>query len=373
MSLPRPAITLSNASLTEKKIWDVLKLEENKVAGLKKWMQTVFAEMLPFEDLAPLGPLTYPHSKNRSIALEYHPLRSSENAIDGVVVVASDITSLVEAQKQAENEKEHAKLIINLIKSKREVHRFIQEAQGLLLFIRAEISQDEPQDTESLSRHLHTLKRGAALFSIKEVAEACHEAESLLAELNEHWSLPTFIALRGKCFEVEELFNDFLSETREILGSSALSEDRQIEIAISKLNNIARKVGTLPGGGLVAQELLLELVMEPISTFFDPYNDVILRLAEKTDKMVAPLKVSSEAVMVIPEIYNSLLSTLVHAFRNAVDHGIEAPDFRVDNGKTPEGHIEVTTQIKTDGSQPCYAFKSRTTELVSVQIKSAKN
>lgn len=338
-------------------IWDILKLPDNKVEGFKKWMQTLFMEMLPFEDLAPLGPISFPHSKSRNIALEYHPLRSNEGTMDGVVVVASDITSLVEAQKQAEHEKEHAKLIINLIKSKREIHRFIQEAQGLLMFIRAEISQDEPQDTESLYRHLHTLKGGAALFSVKEVAEACHEAENLLTELKDHWSLPAFIALRGKCFEVEELFNKFLTETREILGSSALTEERQIEIAISKLNDIARKVGTLPGGGIVAQELLLELAMEPVAHFMEPYNEVMLRLAEKIDKMVAPLKVSTNSVMVIPEIYNSLFSTFVHAFRNAVDHGIELPDARVDQNKPAEGQIEVSAEVIPSPVQPLLLIK----------------
>ncbi|XGC79649.1 ATP-binding protein [Bdellovibrio bacteriovorus] len=340
-----------------KDIWDVLKLPENKVEGFKKWMMTVFMEMLPFEDLAPLGPTTYPHSQNRNIALEYHPLRSSEGTMDGIVVVASDITSLVEAQKQAEREKEHAKLIINMIKSKREIHRFIQESQELLISIREEVSKDSAPDTEGLYRSLHTLKGGAALFSVKEVAESCHMAEGILNDLGQEWSQSNFIALRAKCFEIEEGFFKFLDETKEILGNSALSDERQIEVAISKLNDIARKVGTLPGGGQLAQELLLELAMEPVERFFEPYNEVMLRLGEKVDKMVAPLKITHGNVMVIPEIYNSLFSTLVHAFRNAVDHGIELPDTRIDNGKPAEGHVEVAIEIKPSQAGPQLAIK----------------
>lgn len=327
-------------------IWDVLKLPENKVDGFKKWMQTLFMEMLPFEDLSCLGPETYPHTKERNIALEYHPLRNNEGGMEGVVVVASDITSLVEAQKQAEREKEHAKLIIHMIKSKREIHRFIQEAQGLLEQVRNEVSKDDgPYDTEELFRSLHTLKGGAALFSIKEVAEACHQAEGLLSELKNSWSYPGFIALRGKCFEVDEYFNKFLDQTKEILGSSNMPEERQIEVAISKLNDIARKVGSLPGGGAVAQELLLELAMEPVSGFIEPYNDVMLRVAEQVEKMVHPLKIQNGNLMVIPEIYNGLFSTLVHAFRNAVDHGIEMPEARVDAGKPAEGQVDVSFSL----------------------------
>ncbi|MGZ3768965.1 MAG: ATP-binding protein [Bdellovibrio sp.] len=327
-------------------IWDVLKLPENKVEGFKKWMQTLFMEMLPFQDLAPLGPVDFPHSQSRNIALEYHPLRSNEGTMEGVVVVSSDITSLVEAQQQAETEKEHAKLIINMIKSKREIQRFIKESQNQLIVIREEVTKDDDHiDSEKLYRQLHTLKGGAAQFSIKDIAEACHEAESILTELKIEWTRPAFIALRGKCFEVEENFLKFLNETREILGTSATNEERQIEIAISRLNDIARKVRSLSGGGPVAQELLLELAMEPASKFVEPYNEVLFRTAEKVEKMVAPLNIVNGTIMIMPEVYSQLFSTLVHAFRNAVDHGIESPDHRVENGKTPEGHVDVIFEI----------------------------
>lgn len=325
-----------------RQIWDVLKLPKNKIEGFQKWMQTLFMEMLPFEDLACLGPESYPHSQNRNIALEYHPLRGAEGTMDGVVVVASDITSLVEARKQAEREKEHAKLIIHMIKSKREIHRFIQEAQEILQHVRAEVSKDEgPYNIDELFRSLHTLKGGAALFSIKDVAETCHEAEGLLAELKDSWTHPGFISLRGKCFEIDQNFDKFLNQTKEILGSPSVVEERQIEVAISKLNQIARKVGSLPGGGTVARELLLELAMEPVQSFIEPYSEVMLRVAEKVDKMIHPLKITNGNLMVIPEIYNGLFSSLVHAFRNAVDHGIEMPEHRVDIGKPAEGQVEV--------------------------------
>lgn len=334
-----------------KLIWEVLKIPEPKIDGFKKWMQTVFMEMLPFEDLSPLGPSSFPHSQLRNISLEYHPLRSSEGAIEGVVVVASDITSLVEAQNQAEMEKEHAKLIINLIKSKREVHRFIQEAKELINSASDEISQEkQTYDTDLIFRCLHTLKGGAALFSIKAVADCCHQGENLLAELKIKSSAEVIPALRLKCKEVEKHFSQFIGETSEILGSTALSSERQIEVAISKLNDIARKVGTLTGGSTVVQNLLLELAMEPVSRFLSPYNDLVLRLSEKVEKMVNPIEFINGDTMVMPEIYNSLFSTLVHAFRNAVDHGIESPDSRISQGKNAAGQIQILVEVKNKGS-----------------------
>lgn len=341
-------------------IWDIFKLPPEKIEGFKKWMQTLFMEMLPFEDLAPLGPTHYPHSQGRHIALEYHPLRTTEGGMEGVVVVASDITSLVEAQRVAEEEKQHAKLIINMIKGKREIRRFIQESSVMLAIIHDEVTGEASTfDRENLFRQLHTLKGGAALFSVKEVAERAHQAEGILAEVTTQWTPAGFIALRAKCFEIEEAFNKFLNETREILGTSAMSEERQIEVAITTLNQIARKVGTLPGGGPVAQDLILELVMEPVASFVEPYNDVLLNLANKLEKKVAPLVVENGSVMVVPEIYNSLFSSLVHAFRNAIDHGIETPQWRAQNGKKEEGCIHVVTSMIPNGGRPLMQIEIR--------------
>ena len=333
-------------------IWNVLKIADNKVEGFKKWMQTIFMEMLPFEDLSPLGPVVYPHSKGQNISLEYHPLRTAEGTIAGIVVVASDISDLVAAQRQAENEKEHAKLIINMIKSKREIFRFIQDSGNLLTDIRNEVTKDEgPYNLEALFRWLHTLKGGAAIYSIKEVADGCHAAETLVNEYQEHGSQATFITLRAQCFEIEEAYNLFLTETREVLGTSVMAAERQVEIAISKLNEIARRVGTLPGGGPVAQELLLDLVMEPINRYIEPYQDVMARVAESEDKLLLPLKIQENSVYVLPEAYNSFFGTLVHAFRNAVDHGIESPETRTDAGKPAEGQIEVLVEVAQKNGQ----------------------
>jgi two-component system chemotaxis sensor kinase CheA len=131
-----------------------------------------------------------------------------------------------------------------------------------------------------------------------------------------------------------------------------MSEERQIEVAITKLNQIARKVGTLPGGGPVAQDLILELVMEPVASFVEPYNNVIMSLSNKLGKNVAPLEIKNGSLMVVPEIYTNLFGTLIHTFRNSIDHGIELSDWRLENNKTEEGHIAVDFAVVFNHAQP---------------------
>jgi len=329
-------------------IWDVLKLPANKVEGFKKWMMTLTMEMLPFEDLAPLGPQSYPHSQNKNISLEYFPLRSrSGGTIEGVVVVASDITSLVEAQTQAETQKEHARLIINLVQSKREISRFIRETKSMLGEVDSLLTvSPDNLDSETLFRHLHTIKGGAALFSVQNLTQAAHQAESLVAQLKLDPQTEKFHELKQQCQKVEGAFETFLQQAQSILGTSALSEDRQIEVPFSKLQSIVERMKLLPHGGSMAQVILSEMIMEPIGSFFQPYAEVVNQVAEKLEKQIAPLEFKNPDLFILPEAYATLFTSFVHAYRNAVDHGIEAPATRELQGKDPQGHILTTFSFK---------------------------
>ncbi len=325
-----------------KKIWDVLKLREKKIDGFKKWMSTLFSEMLPFEDLAPLGPELFPHSKGRHISLEYFPLREEENKIKGIVVVATDITSLVEARKQAENEKQYAKLIINLIRSKNEIGRFIRESQLILNELRQIISVSQPPwDSEAIFRCLHTLKGGAGLFSVHNMSETCHYAETRLTEYNGNKTQANADLLKSQCQAVELQFHKFLSETKDILGSSILSKQRLLEIPASEINNLLEQLSGIPQAKIIAENTFGYLLYEPIKNFFEPYKEVSFRLAEKENKSLRNVEFKNDMIPVVPEVYGPLFATFIHAFRNSIDHGIETPEIRHKHGKPEGGEILV--------------------------------
>ncbi|UYL07664.1 ATP-binding protein [Bdellovibrio sp. SKB1291214] len=323
-------------------IWDVLKLPANKVDGFQKWMKTVFMEMLPFEDLAPLGPASYPHSEGNRISLEYFPLRNAEGKMDGVVLVASDITKLVEAQEQAVRDRSYANLIINMVQNKNQIGRFVRESESLLSELKSGLKASwENADDESLFRQLHTLKGGAALFSIQDMTEYCHKAETLLSEFKESRNAEQYKKLQDETLFIESSFHKFLIKSEDILGKKALSQERQLEIPLSKLQNTVEKLQSLPQGNTAAQLLLNDLMMESIGSFFESYNDVAQKVAEKQDKQLNPVIFKNAELKVLPEIYSTLFATFVHSFRNSVDHGIEAPTVRQEQGKPAAGTIIV--------------------------------
>lgn len=324
----------------DQNVWDVLKLDQRKVDGFKKWMTTVFAEMLPFEDLACLAPTRYPHSADREISLEYYPLRNETGTIEGVVVVATDITDLVQAQREAAAEKAHAQMILNLIRNKKQVSGFLREAEQLVSSLKEEIQKTSPSP-EVTFRILHTLKGGAATFSITELTEICHQAESHLSDWMQSGTPEKLPKLIECCSQIGPAYESFLNENREILGRGALENERIVEIPASSLSYFSQRFLATKFDGATYSVFQHTFLMEPLSELLESNNEVLLNTAEMLGKKIRPLKFKTPGFRILPEPYESLLSTLVHAFRNSIDHGIETPEERTEKGKDPYGTIAI--------------------------------
>lgn len=324
-----------------RQIWDVLKLPSNEVTGFKKWMMALYAEMLPFEDIVALGPQTFPHTGGRHVQLQYYPLRNAEAVLDAVVVVATDITNLIEAQNEAETERAFAKMILQLVKNKRQVASFLREAQDIMAHLHQEVQKQDKLNVEDTFRYLHTLKGGAASFSIKAMADVCHEAESLLSSFK--WNGMTSEDLNKLSqlkTQIENEFSKFQTENREILGDESKLTERWVEAPVSQFYQF-RDQNLSPSDSEFAKFTEL-FVKEPIGLSFSMYNEVIQSVAANENKQMAPLQMKGAELRILPEPYEPLFSTMIHAFRNAVDHGIEFPELRESIGKSPEGHVTIS-------------------------------
>ncbi len=330
-----------------KMIWQALNLPAVEVDGFKKWMMTLFSEMLPFEDLGPLGPGFFHHSEKLKIQLQYFPLRSSAGTIDGVVVVATDITDLVKAQREAEVEKAHVKMILSLVQARRSVLSFVRESELMVAFLRRE-SFEGVSSADELFRVLHTLKGGAGTFSILNVMESCHHSEGLLAQ----WKKTpednqARNQLQQSLKEVVDRYDGFLKEFEELLGNKNKLQERHVEISTQRVLQFANEeVLKASSPQKIREKMIHEFLNEPIRNYFESYMQLVPSLAEKLGKKAAPVKVVGGDLRITPEPYEKIFSCFVHAFRNAVDHGIESPQERVGKGKPEQGQIEIQFTVK---------------------------
>jgi two-component system chemotaxis sensor kinase CheA len=320
------------------KIWDVLKLPEAEVRGFSRWLTTLYSELLPFEDLAPLGPAKFPHSQGQHVKLEYYPIRNSENKIQAIVLVATDITSLIRAQEEAEKEKAHAGFILKLFKQKRSFLSFFEESQKLVSELnRATLSPPISWNRDALFRTLHTLKGGAASFSIRDVAHQAHELESMI----QNWD--RFSESKWDEFQqaLQKSFDALTTEVNDLLGKAPLKQAPVVEVPKPELIKILALMEAWSKSREWAEQLRSRYLTEPLQQSFESFDFVIQQTAKQLDKKVSHLKFITPDFRWNFEPYQSFVSTLVHVFRNAIDHGLETPSEREAAGKPPEGEIRI--------------------------------
>jgi len=59
-------------------------------------------------------------------------------------------------------------------------------------------------------------------------------------------------------------------------------------------------------------------------------------------KCIHPVKITADEILVDKELFRELARSLVHLFRNAVDHGIESVEERIEKGKDEYGSIKLS-------------------------------
>jgi two-component system chemotaxis sensor kinase CheA len=86
------------------------------------------------------------------------------------------------------------------------------------------------------------------------------------------------------------------------------------------------------------QEATMDVRMLPIRTVFHRFPRLVRDIARHQRKRIE-LVLQGEETRVDKAVIDEIGEPLVHMIRNAVDHGIEAPDVRVAHGKSPTGTI----------------------------------
>jgi two-component system, chemotaxis family, sensor kinase CheA len=147
-------------------------------------------------------------------------------------------------------------------------------------------------------------------------------------------------------------------------GTPVVPAERQIRVDAERLNGIADNIGELlvlfgrlgpqvadqgPAGETltriarvlgVLQSDVLQLRLVPLREAFDRLPRVV-RDAARTVGRDVELIVAGDDVEIDRSIIEEIVDPLVHLLRNAVDHGIEAPEERVRAGKPVAGRIRI--------------------------------
>lgn len=141
------------------------------------------------------------------------------------------------------------------------------------------------------------------------------------------------------------------------------------ELVLSR-NRLAQIAGTLNNPDLMAanqrtslivtelQEQIMKTRMQPVGNVFNKFPRIVRDLAKAAGKQIQ-LRIEGAETELDRSIIEVIKDPLTHMVRNSVDHGIEAPDIRIQKEKPPSGTLvmrayheggQVIIEIQDDGA-----------------------
>lgn len=297
------------------------------------------------------------------ISIEYKLLDSKNSLSSYYMVILTDITNHRTLETKIELERNLLKMVVNIVLNSAD---FNQTAKDYITFCETrlqEIFNDKATLIDKVTeilRHIHTFKGSFGQFGLRSVVANLHDLETQIEHLKK-----TIVSHELTIVEVEDFFAEFslltwldedVAGLQDILGQDFFSKDDELIIDGNKLLEIEKKIEAIltPVECKILIPELRKLRYKSFDLLLKSYPEYVGKLADRLEKSVYVLITQEEPILVNPDRFYDFAKSLVHIFRNAVDHGLESGDERLEEGKEEFGTI--TCSISQTEKQICLSI-----------------
>ncbi len=289
----------------------------------------------------------------RALLLEYKILESKK-----LMMIITNITSQKKLQKKIKREQDFLKMIVEIISesdsfydTKKEYERFIDSFKNNI-----EVSKTPLHNINNLYRIIHTFKGAFSQMYMNDTVKFLHSLENELSSMLKD-SIHTNENLLELLEKVnfKENFQKELAIIRKILGDEFLDSDSFLKINCSDISKLQIKISNVfeeqKFENIESKEIINQLTSlssQKLMHSVKQYPSLVLQLAQRLEKEVYPFEIIGDDEIVISEVYKPFMKSLIHIFRNSIDHGIEDPETRLENNKDEIGTISCSFMTDND-------------------------
>lgn len=293
-------------------LWDVLAADpENgeRVEWLRMGWESVLEDMLPREVVLESIPRRVVF-RGRTLELRL-TLIEEEGVLHGALVVLHDVTEELARERAEQARRETLAVFEHVRTDPSAVADFVKEMDRLV-----ESATHGSSDGAVIMRDIHTIKGNSGLFGLESMAALCDAIEDRCARAESNMPTAADRALLAQSWLERG------GELRE--WCRALNGGEQIVVSRADLADLHQAIASgAPGDTLSAMARGWELT---------PIDRALSRLARRGEVLAKKMgkEVDFEVVVDPPDlrvdadVLGPVLSSLAHAVRNGIDHGISA-------------------------------------------------
>ncbi len=335
---------LLGESIENKDISQLLFKEQEKIEFFKNTLLTALAEPMDIKRNSYLSLLPKIILLNKkAVKLEYKILENNY-----FMMILTNITTQKKLENKIRKEQEVFKMIVTIV-SESEI--FYDTKKFFLEFLDS-TGDIKNKNLNDLYRVVHTFKGTFSQLYMQNIVQLLHKTESKISKAIKNKSEIAF----DDIIDVKSLKKEFestLDIISEILGKEFLNEDNYIKIDLSNIHELQEKISHVLNEKDMAtpecQEILYRvqnLSRQRLISILKPYVSLVEQLSKKFEKEIDPLKITGDVELTIDERIKPFIKSLIHVFRNCVDHGIETQEERAEKNKNETG--EITCKFKQE-------------------------
>ncbi|MFT5871446.1 MAG: two-component system chemotaxis sensor kinase CheA [Clostridium sp.] len=270
---------------------------------------------------------------NRVINLSYKVVKNEVNE-DIIMVIITDITEKRLLEKLMDEERSILKMVVKTMMNRDDFKELVVAYKD---FTAHSFKEARSEDSERIIRQIHTFKGNFSQYMMVNLVPKLDELENKLYEKKDEFSI--------NHIDNAEL-NNWLEQDLNILeifvGKDFIKEGEIFHIKKEKLIEIEKTIQESLNikESRIILPLIKSLRYKSVKDLLKTYPDYVMQLGERLSKNILPFNITGDNVMVDTSNYQEVFKSLVHIFRNSVDHGIETEDERLNKGKDQIGNIQ---------------------------------
>jgi len=289
--------------------------------------------------------------EQRYFEVDWNPIVDETDTVQQILVTLRDVSLLKQLKETvAANGRELAMLGQVLDAGIEPFERFSSSARALLGEVESLLGRAATPGAEVLKvcfRNMHTIKGNARLLGLGELVGVAHRAEQPYAEAGRDGAkLPDRAELAANIDPIRATIDDYEKVYQLKVGNVARASGVRAEQALHELRALLNNADSAtPAQTLRGVERILSTAEAvPLDELVKESARMLPSLASELNKDAPSVTCEARGLLLTPAWAEIMRGVLAHAFRNALDHGLESREERGTSGKPASGKINLRVE-----------------------------